>query len=192
VIIGDVMAGSGGEVFRWCTALVGGLLAFWGADPGQAQPRAARAVTSEREEFLFILNPPPQPAFNGAVVVLWIPAPLQRYCLEKTREQCVAIDYCARATNRDFAQCRNLPVGVINIPKYSRDMYPRRVLAMTYFRAATAIKGFRNLLEYFDVQPKSDFDRLSMNARIRARIRVNRSADDDNFDLLEVLRVPVL
>jgi hypothetical protein len=62
---------------------------------------------------------------------------------------------------------------------------------VTYFRAATAIKGVGNLLEYFDGKPKSDFDRLSMKARISGRIRVKRSADDDDFELLEVLRVPV-
>jgi hypothetical protein len=85
-----------------------------------------------------------------------------------------------------------LPVDVANIPKYPRDMVPRRVLAVTYFRTATAIKGISDLLEYFDVKPRSDFDRLSMKARISARIRVKRSADDDDFELLEVLRVPVL
>jgi hypothetical protein len=70
-------------------------------------------------------------------------------------------------------------------------MYPRRVLTVTYFRGAIAIKGVGDLLEYFDGQPRSDFDRLSMKARISARISVKRSADDDDFELLEVLHVPV-
>jgi len=171
-----------GAAFRWTTALSVSLLALWGADPTQTQ----------REEFLFLLNPPPG-SKGAAVVVLWIPPPLLRYCLGKTREQCVAIDYCIRTTNRNVSQCRNLTVDVTNIPKYPRDIYPRRVLAVTYFpAAASVIKGLDGLLEYLDAQPKADFDRLSGKARIKAKIKVTRSADDDDFDLLEVLAVPPL
>ena len=172
------------------TALVCGMLALLGTGSAQAQPRAAQATTVEREEVLFILNPPP--ASKAVVDLLWIPAPLQQYCLGKTREQCVAIDYCVRTRNRDVAECRNLPVNVAAILKYPRDSYPRRVLAVSYFRAATAIPGVADLLAYVDGKPRSDFDRLSMKARISARIKVKRSADDDDFELLEVLRVPVL
>jgi len=172
-------------VFRWRTALACGLLALFGT-AARAQPRAAL----EREEFLFIVNPPP--ASKGAVIVAWIPQPMQRYCLGRTLEQCIAIDYCLRTTDRDVRQCRNLPVDVARIPKYPRDLYPRRVLSVVYFRAATVIQGVGGLLEYFDSKPRSDFDRLSMKERIRARIRVKRSADDDEFDLLEVLQAPVL
>jgi hypothetical protein len=168
----------------WRTALVCGLLAWLGT-PGQAQTRSV-----EREEFLFVVNPPP--ASKGAVTVVWIPQPMQRYCLGRTLEQCVAIDFCLRTTSREVQQCRNLPVDVAKIPRYSRDLYPRRVLSVIYFRAATAIKGVGDLLEYYDSQPRSDFDRLSLKARIRARINVKRSADDDEFDLLEVLQAPVL
>jgi hypothetical protein len=126
------------------------------------------------------------------MAVLWIPAPVQKNCFGKTREQCVALDYCIRTTNRDVSQCRNLNVDLTNIPKYPRDIYPRRVLAVTYFRAATDIKGLSDLFEYLDHRPKADFDHLSLKARIKARIRVKRSADDDDFDLLEVLAVPAL
>ena len=176
-------------MLRWCMTSVCCLLLVLWADSGQAHRRIDQAATLEREEDLFILNPPP--ASKGALVVLWIPAPVQRFCLGKTREQCVAIDYCIRTTNRNVPQCRAVPVDVASVPKYPESIYPRRVLAVTYFRgSATAIKGVADLLEYFDGQQRSDFDRLSMKARIRAKIRVKRSADDDDFELMEVLRLP--
>jgi len=157
-----------------------------------ASALAAGPATSEREEFLFVLNPPPGPTFQGAIQVLWIPATVQPHCLGKTHDQCSAIDYCIRTTNRNVSQCRNLAVDVSRIPKYPAGSYPARVLSVTYFRAADTIKNFSKLLQYVDASPKSEFDRLSLKSRIKARIRVKRSADDDDFELLEVLAVPPL
>jgi hypothetical protein len=134
-------------VTAWRTALACGMLALFGT-PGKAQTPTPQPTALEREEFLFIVNPPP--ASKGVVVVAWIPEPMQRYCLGRTLEQCIAIDYCLRTTDRDVRQYRN------------------------------------------DSQPRSDFDRLSIKARIRARISVKRSADGDEFDIVEVLNVPVL
>lgn len=151
---------------------------------------AASAGAQEREEFLFLLNPPAGPAFRGAVEVVWIPAPLQKYCLGKTLEHCVAIDYCLRTTNRDVSQCRNLTVDVTKVAKYPAGSWPRRVLAVTYFPAAAEIKGMGGLLQYFKSKPGTEFGRLSSQARFKAKIRVKRSADDDEFDLLEVMAVP--
>jgi hypothetical protein len=156
-------------VLRWCMAPVCCLLLVISANSGQAQRSIDQAATLEREVDLFILNPPP--ASDGALVLLWIPPPVQRFCVGRTQEQCVAIDYCIRTINRNVPQCRALPVDVANVPKYPESIYPRRVLAVTYFRgAATAIKGVADLLEYFDDQQRSDYDRLSTTGRIRAKI----------------------
>jgi hypothetical protein len=161
--------------------LAGGWPWLYGAD----------AVTSEREEFLFLLNPPSGPGFQGAVNALWVPAPMVKYCLGKSREECVAIDYCVRTTNRNVAECRNLSVDLNAIPKYSPSLYPRRVMGVTLFPAAAdAIKGMDGLFAAYASRPRTELDRLSIKLRFKVRIRVKRSADDDDFDLLEVLSVP--
>ncbi len=154
-----------------------------------AAPPASLGV-SEREEFLFLLSPPPGPKLAGAIVVMWVPPPVLKYCLGKTAHECAAIDYCIRTTNRDVPMCRNLTVDVSKIAKYPPEIYPRRVLSVTYFRAATTIPGLSGLMTYFDGKPKTDFDRLSMKARLKAKIRLKRTADDDDFDLLAVLAEP--
>ena len=171
-------------------ALVGSLLAMLGAAPNHAQPAQAAQIT-EREEFLYVLNPPAGAPKDAKVALLWIPSAVERYCLGKSREQCAAIDYCVRTTTRNVPMCRNLPVDVTQIPKYAPDLYPRRVLGVTYFQAATIdIAGLTGLYEYMDKSLRTDFDRLSLPQRIKARIRVKRSADDDDFDLLEVVALP--
>jgi hypothetical protein len=150
-----------------------------------------QAVAQEREVFLFVVNATPKAAAQGALDVLWIPEPVLKYCLGKTREQCVAIDYCIRTTNRNVSQCRTLPVDISKISKYSRDVYPSRVLGITYFRAASGgIDGLNALFEHYERSPKTGFDQVSLKARFKARIRVKRSADDDDFDLLQVLSTP--
>src|SRR5690349_14603431 len=70
-----VTTGFGGGVLQWCTTLACcGMLV--------AQPRTAEASTSEREEVLFVLSPPP--GSQGAVALLWVPQPMQRYCVGRT------------------------------------------------------------------------------------------------------------
>lgn len=167
------------------------LLCTWILTAGSPWFSGADIVTSEREEFLFLMNPPSGPGFQGAVNALWVPAPMVKYCLGKTHEQCVGIDYCVRTTNRDVAQCRNLSVDLNTIPKYSPGIYPRRVMSETLFPpAADAIKGVDGLFAAYRAQPKAAFERVSMKARFKAKVRVKRSADDDDFDLLEVLTGP--
>jgi hypothetical protein len=51
------------------------------------------------------------------------------------------------------------------------------------------IKGFDALQKFYD-RPPATLERLSLNARFRARIKFTRTAADDQFDLLEVLSVP--
>jgi len=174
-------------------ALVCGLLALWGAAPNPRQVSAPAAPAAEREELLFVLNPAPARRLQRAVDVLWIPGPVQPYCLGRTREECAAIDYCIRTTDRNVSQCRNLGVDVTRAPQYPSDLYPRRVLAVTYFRTSvSAITGLGKLFGFIDGRPKADFDRLSLRARVKARIRVKRSADDDDFEVLEILAAPLL
>jgi hypothetical protein len=175
---------------RRAAALAGILLALRVADTAQTEPRNVAIRTLELEVSLFVLNPPSGASFKGAVDVLWIPLPLQKYCLGKTREQCAAIDYCIRTTNRDVSQCRNLSLDVGKIPKYPRDIYPARLLAITYFPAVASIPGLSGLLEYRDRKPRTDFDRLSLKESFKARVRVKRSPDDDDFELLQVLALP--
>lgn len=141
----------------------------------------------ELEESLFVQNPH-VPGVKG-IYVLWIPQPVQKYCLGKTAEQCTEIDYCIRITNRTISRCRNLSVDVTSLPLYPPDIRPKRVLGVIYFPVAP-IKGFGALLKFFESAPKDTFDRLSASGRIKARIKLIRSAEDDQFELLEVLAVP--
>ncbi len=149
---------------------------------------AAAVTTVQLEDYLFILNPPLH-RVNGSIHVVWIPQPLQKYCLGKTVEQCTNIDYCVRTTDQNVATCRNLGIDLSRLPKYPAGMRPRRLLSIIYFQVAP-IQGFDKLQKFFDSAPKNSLDRLSTSARIKARIKLTRSADDDDFDLLEVLAVP--
>jgi len=77
------------------------------------------------------------------------------------------------------------------LPKYSSDVRPKRVLSIVFYRGSL-IKGWAALRTYFDSQPPGTFDRVSKSARIKARLKLIRSTDDDQFELLEVLAVPPL
>jgi hypothetical protein len=153
---------------------------------GQTAPPPKKTV--ELTEVLFVLNPLTKGAEGGADV-LWIPQPLQKYCLGKTAQQCSTIDYCIRTTNRDVSMCQNLGVDLARLPLYPPDTRPRRLLSVTYFPLAP-IKGFDTLRKFLASKPAATFDRLSLGGRIKGRIKFTRSPDDDDFDLLEVLAVP--
>jgi hypothetical protein len=142
--------------------------------------------TQELEEVLFVLNPLTKGAEGGAHV-LWIPQPLQKYCIGKTAQQGSAIDYCIRTTNRNVAMCKNLGVDLARIPTYPPDTRPRRLLSVTYFPRAP-IRGFDTLLNFLASNP---IDRLSLGARLKGRIKFTTSAEDDDFELLEVVAVPL-
>ena len=142
----------------------------------------------ELEQFLFVQAPEPDNG-QGNIVVIWLPQPLQKLCLEKTAAQCSTIDYCIRTTNRESSQCRNIGVNLARIPPYPPDTRPRRKLSVVYFPEAR-IKGLEQLRDFYRSAPKASLQHISMNARIKARIRFTRKADDDDFDLLEVLAVP--
>lgn len=144
------------------------------------------ASTVELEDFLFVQNPRGEGAKEG-VYVMWVPQVLQKYCIGKTAQQCIDIDYCIRTKNSRPAKCQNLA----DLPSYPAGMRPARVLGVTYFPAAP-IKGLDTVLKYYASKPKDTFDHLSASTRIRAKVKLLRSADDDQFELLEVLAVPLL
>jgi len=54
------------------------------------------------------------------------------------------------------------------------------------------MEGWGARRAYFDASLKICWTELSMSAWIKARIKLIRSADDDQFELLEVLAVPLL
>ena len=147
---------------------------------------APQKSTQEREDVLFVLNPLTKGAEGGAHV-LWIPQPLEKYCIGKTAQQCSTIDHCIRTTNRNVAMCKNLGVGLARIPAYPPDTRPRRLLSVTYFPRAP-IKGLDTLLNFLASNP---IDRLSLGARLKGRIKFTTSAEDDDFELLEVVAAPL-
>lgn len=169
-----------------------GLVAGWA---GSAAPQGAE--TRQIVDFLYVQNVPPTGRTKGEGLqmhLLWIPQPAQKYCIGKTMQQCIDLEYCLRIRDTGYAQpprCQSLRATVAGVPAYPPDICPRRVLGITYFRAAgNVIKDFGKLVTYFTSQPPATFDRLSSKERIKARIQLTRTADDDRFDLLEVLEVP--
>jgi len=55
----------------------------------------------------------------------------------------------------------------------------------------TATTGCGSLMKFFESAPKGSLDHLSTRARIKARVKLTRTADDDQFELLEVLATPL-
>jgi hypothetical protein len=163
---------------------------------GAPQRRATELVG-----FLYIQNaPPPQGALKGTVPieVVWLPKPVEALCTGKTAGQCATIDYCIRTTNRNVPMCQSLGVDLAKLPAYPAGIYPRRMLSVSYARRENGLaylssqptKGLSELIDYFEKSPRAMFDRLSGQARFKARLRVTRSPDDDAFELLEVLALP--
>jgi hypothetical protein len=145
-------------------------------------------VTVELEESLFVQKPEAAGTKRGAYL-MWVPQPVLKYCVGKTFKECASIDYCIRTTNKDVPMCRNLGVDVTRLPAYPPDVLPRRVLSITC-SAIVGMPGYDDLLRYLENAPKETLDRLTLRARIKARIKLTRSTDDDQFQLLEVLAVP--
>ncbi len=153
------------------------------------------AVTSaqqnviEREAILYAQDP----HFGSgkkAIQLVWIPEPVEKYCIGKTHDQCAAIDYCCRTTNPGAAMCQKLGIPVSRLPKYPADLQPRRVLSVTVF-TATNMKGFDSLLKWFDSQPPKTFDRFTAATRIKAKVRLTQKPDDDDLYIAEILAAPV-
>jgi hypothetical protein len=150
---------------------------------------APQEKTSELEVSLFVQDPHLKNGKKG-IHVIWIPQQIQKYCLGKTSEECSTIDYCIRTTNRQAAMCQHLSVDTTRLPAYPPESVPRRVLSVVYFFPIATDRGFGILAELFDGAPKGSLDHLSQRARIKAKVKLTRSADDDQFEVLEFLAAP--
>jgi len=116
---------------------------------------------------------------------MWIPKPVESLCLGKPFEKCAGIDYCSRTTNQHVSMCQNLGLDLSKSPKYPADLRPKRVLSIVFYQGSL-VKGWAPLRNYFESQPPGKSE------RIKARIKLIRSTDDDQFELLEVIAVPPL
>jgi hypothetical protein len=144
----------------------------------------------ELEPSLFVQIPGGKSA-PGAVELVWIPEPLEQYCVGKTGEQCSSMDFCIRTTTKNVSTCRNLAVDLAHLPAYPPDMRPRRMLSVILF-PPTIMKGWEELQDYIARAPKDRLEHLSPLARIKVKVTFTRTPDDDGFRVLEILSVPKL
>jgi hypothetical protein len=125
----------------------------------------------------------------GAVQLVWIPEPLERYCLGKTHEQCASMDFCIRTTTKNVSTCRNLAVDLAHLPAYPPDMRPRRMMSIALI-PPTIMKGWEELQDYIARVPKERLEHFSSTARVKAKVTFTRTPQDDDFRVLEILSVP--
>ena len=144
----------------------------------------------ELDATLFVQAPEFKGATPGTIVVIWLPQPLVKLCLGKTATQCANIDYCIRTTNRATPTCSHLGVDLARIAKYPPGTKPRRMLSVTLSRMKP--DWLTPLQDFYRNAPQGSLDVLSMDARVKARIRYDRNANDDGFALLEVLTAPAM
>jgi hypothetical protein len=142
----------------------------------------------ELEASLFVQLPGGKPV-PGTVQLVWIPEPLEKYCLGKTHDQCASMDFCIRTTTKSVSTCKNLAVDLSHLPVYPRDMRPRRMLSIALF-PPTRMKGWDELQAYLSRAPRDQLERFSSQARLKARVTFTRTRDDDDFRVLEILSVP--
>ena len=179
------------------TTIAAGLLACAATALSQTAPPP---ITQEIEATLFILKPDPPAnktantgpfANKTAVTVVWIPQPIQKYCIGKTHKECATLDFCIRTTSKSVAMCRNLPVDINHFPAYPADSGPRRMLSVIMLGAYN-MPGFDALRQFVENSPAGSLDHFSQAARIKAKVKFTRTADDDDFKLVEVLAGPPL
>jgi len=163
-----------------------GFVLVWPPGVAHAQSAGAKPESTEMEAVLFVQSLHMKNGQDG-IHLVWIPQPLQRLCLGKTDQQCADMDYCVRTTNRDVSMCRNLGIPLSRLPSYPPGMVPRRQLSVTLMRLTPDY--FANLQEFYHRLPKASLERLSLSARVKARVRFTRKPDDDDFDVLEILAV---
>jgi len=142
----------------------------------------------ELEPSLFVQLPGGK-IIPGAVQLVWIPEPLEKYCLGKTHQQCASMDFCIRTTTKNVATCRNLAVDLAHLPAYPPDMRPRRMLSIALL-PPTRMKGWDDLQDYLSRAHKDRLAHFSPLARIKAKVALTRTPEDDDFRVLEILSVP--
>ena len=143
----------------------------------------------ELEPSLFVQLPGGK-SVPGAVQLVWIPEPLEKYCLGKTHEQCASMDFCIRTTTKNVSTCRNLAVDLAHLPAYPPDMRPRRMLSVGLYLAR--MKGWKELQDYVARIPKDQLEHFSQTVRVKAKVTFTRTPEDDDFRVLEILSVPKL
>jgi|SRR5579863_4604770 len=181
-VVVAVVCGAGPAISRHFVR-GGGIAVAQGSLPSSHQG------TFELEESLFVQDPHFTKGAKG-IQVIWIPQPIQKYCLGKTSQECSTIDYCIRTTNKQVAMCQNLSANLRHLPAYPPDMVPRRVLSVVLLFPMTPDRGFGDLIKFFNGAPAGSLDRISASARIKAKVKLTRTPDDDQLQLLEVLAVP--
>jgi hypothetical protein len=152
----------------------------------QSAGATAQSSSTEMEAILFVQSVPFK-TDHDAIHLVWVPQPIQRLCLGKTAQQCASIDYCIRTTNPDVSMCRNLGLPLSRLPSYPPDMLPRRQLSVVLTRLTP--DHFANLQEFYHRAPKASLEHLSLSSRVKARVRVTRTANDDSLEVLEILAV---
>ena len=151
-----------------------------------AQP--PRESSFELETSLFVQLPGGQ-STPGAVQLVWIPEPLEKYCLGKTHEQCASMDFCIRTTTKNVSTCRNLAVDLAHLPAYPADMRPRRMMSIALI-PPTIMQGWNELVAYIARVPREKLEHFSPTVRVKAKVTFIRRPDDDDFRVLEILSVP--
>ena len=156
------------------------------ASVGAQSSATVQPASTEMDAILFVQSLPTK---NGkdAIDLVWVPQPIQRLCLGKTSEQCASIDYCIRTTNRDVSMCRNLGMPLSHLPSYPRDMTPRRQLSVVLMLLSP--DHFTMLQDFYRRAPRASLEHLSLSARVKARVRLTRKPDDDDFEALQILAV---
>jgi hypothetical protein len=152
---------------------------------GSAQAQSSFSQGTDVDAILFV-QAPENDNGSGGIDIAWIPEPLQKICLGKTLSQCAAMDFCIRTTTKTVPMCRNLAIPLSRLPAYPPGMRPRRVMSLSFYKL-TPGGPYQPLVDIYKSLPSSSLERLSMDARIKARIRVTHSANDDSIQLEEVL-----
>jgi hypothetical protein len=157
-----------------------------------AQAGSDQPASVELEQMLFVQAPENGIPKDG-IQLIWLPEPLEKLCLGKTASKCATIDYCIRTTNRDDSRCRNLGINLARIRHYPPGTRPARMLSITLFRIRELKgNGYGLLQDFYKSAPQASLQRISLDARVKARIQFIRKADDDDFNLLQILAVPSL
>jgi hypothetical protein len=181
---------SASTTLRLAAITVAGILACGISSTAQSQAEGV----SELQESLFVLNGHVKNAkgveIPGVLTVVSVPQPIQKYCMGKTPDQCATIDFCIRTTTKSVSMCQKLPPNLRNLPPYPAGMRPNRQYSISFFQGAPNIKGFDALRRFYDAAPKGSLDVFSAHARFQAKIRFTKTANDGNFELLEVVSIP--
>jgi hypothetical protein len=142
----------------------------------------------ELEPSLFVQLPGGK-SVPGAVQLVWIPEPLEKYCFGKTHQQCASMDFCIRTTTKNVAVCRNLAVDLAHLPAYPPNMRPRRMMSIALI-PPTRMNGWQELKDYFARVPKDQLEHFSPTVRVKAKVTLIQKPEDDDFRVLEILSVP--